>query len=289
MSNQLKIRGQMFAWGKRTYVMGILNVTPDSFSDGGEFQARDRAVTQAQTMTSQGADIIDIGGQSTRPGAVQVTRLEELERVVPVIEAVREQLPQVIISVDTTRSEVAEAAIKAGADIINDISGATFDPQMLAVTAQLEVPIILMHLRGTPVTMQSLTQYKDVVAEVYQFLEARIEAAVEAGVARSRLIIDPGIGFAKTAEQNLELLRNLPKFQALRVPLLLGVSRKSFIGRILNQNDPKQRVWGTAGAIGGAISLGGADIMRVHDVDQMVQVCRVVDAIYRGDKLTISN
>jgi dihydropteroate synthase len=282
MSNQLILRGQTFAWGSCTYIMGILNVTPDSFSDGGEFRALDAAVLQAKTMIAQGADIIDIGGQSTRPGAVQVTLTEELGRVVPVVEALRKQLPDVIISVDTTRSEVAEAAISAGADIINDISGAMFDPQMLAVTAQLEVPIILMHLRGTPQTMQTLTDYQDVVGEVYAFLEARIEAAVEAGGARSRLIIDPGIGFAKTAEQNLALLRNLPKFKALNLPLLLGVSRKSFIGRILNQKDPKGRGWGTAGVLGGAIALGGADIMRVHDVAPMSEVCRVADAVYRN-------
>lgn len=261
--------------------MGILNVTPDSFSDGGEFHALDAAVMQAKAMVSQGADIIDLGGQSTRPGAAQISVAEELGRVVPVVETLRAEMPEIIMSVDTTRAKVAEAAIQAGADLINDISGAIFDPQMLAVTAQQSVPIVLMHLRGTPQTMQTLTHYQDVVGEVYKFLEARIEAALAMGVARSRLIIDPGIGFAKTADQNLELLRNLPQFQALDVPLLLGVSRKSFIGRILNQNEPKKRVWGTAGAVAGAIAIRGADIVRVHDVAPMYDVCRVADIIYR--------
>lgn len=282
MNNQLTLRGTTFSWGSRTYIMGILNVTPDSFSDGGEFHALDAAVAQAKAMVSQGADMIDIGGQSTRPGAAQISVEEELERVVPVVKTVREQLPNVVTSVDTTRAVVAEAAVEAGADIVNDISGAIFDPRMLAVTAQLEVPIILMHMRGTPETMQTLTSYQDVVEEVYSFLQGRIEAAVEVGIARSRLIIDPGIGFAKTANQNLELLRNLPKFKALKVPLLLGVSRKSFIGHILNQNNPKERVWGTAGVVAGAIATGGVDIVRVHDVAPIHDVCRLADAIYRG-------
>jgi dihydropteroate synthase len=281
MNRELILRGQTFVWGSRTYIMGILNVTPDSFSDGGEFHALDAAVMQAKAMVSQGADIIDLGGQSTRPGAAQISVAEELGRVVPVVETLRAEMPEIIMSVDTTRAKVAEAAIQAGADLINDISGAIFDPQMLAVTAQQSVPIVLMHLRGTPQTMQTLTHYQDVVGEVYKFLEARIEAALAMGVARSRLIIDPGIGFAKTADQNLELLRNLPQFQALDVPLLLGVSRKSFIGRILNQNEPKKRVWGTAGAVAGAIAIRGADIVRVHDVAPMYDVCRVADIIYR--------
>ncbi len=277
----LVLRNKSFSWGSRTYIMGILNVTPDSFSDGGEFNLLETAVTKAKEMVNQGADIIDIGGQSTRPGAVEIAVEEELGRVIPVVKALRSQLPNVIISVDTTRSEVAQKAVEAGADIINDISGSTFDPQMLAVTAALEVPIILMHIRGTPQTMQGLTDYQDLVGEVYQFLERQINLAVEAGIARSRLIIDPGIGFAKTAEQNLELLRQLDKFRSLQVPLLLGVSRKSFIGRILGKDDPKERVWGTAAAVASAIATQGVDIMRVHDVAAMSDVCQVADAIWR--------
>lgn len=269
-----------FQWGKQTYLMGILNVTPDSFSDGGEFNSLDAAVVQAKQMVADGANIIDVGGQSTRPGAVQISLEEELERVVPIVERVRKELPTIPISVDTTRAKVAKATVEVGADIINDISGGTFDAEMFSVTAQLEVPIILMHLRGTPETMQTLTDYEDLVGEIYTFLETQIAKAEKEGVARSRIIIDPGIGFAKTATQNLELIRRLEAFRPLDVPILVGVSRKSFIGRILNQDDPKQRVWGTAAACCGAIAHS-ADILRVHDVAPMYDVCRVADAIWR--------
>ena len=279
MTIPLTIRGHSFDW-KRTYLMGILNVTPDSFSDGGEFNTLEASLAQAQRMVEAGADLIDVGGQSTRPGAVQISLNEELSRVIPVIKTLRSQL-SVPLSIDTTEASVAQAAVAAGADLVNDISGGTFDAEMFPTVAKLGVPIVLMHIRGTPQTMQQQTDYEDLVGEIYQFLHAQIEAAVRAGVERSHLIIDPGIGFAKTYTQSLELLRRLPEFKALGVPILVGPSRKSFIGRVLNQDDPKQRVWGTAAACASAI-VGKADILRVHDVAEMFDVCRVADAIWRG-------
>jgi len=260
--------------------MGILNVTPDSFSDGGDFNSLTAALKQAQQLVRDGADIIDVGGQSTRPGAAQISTEEELKRVIPVIKALRQEL-SVPISVDTTRASVAEAAILAGASWVNDISGATFDDAMLSVVSELGVPIVLMHIRGTPQTMQQLTDYEDVVREVYQFLAKRIDAAMNARIKRSHLIIDPGIGFAKTYAQNIQLLQRLKEFSALGVPILVGPSRKSFIGQLLNQSEPKKRVWGTAAACCGAIAAG-ADILRVHDVSQMYDVVRVADAIWRS-------
>lgn len=279
------IRGKLFEWGARTYLMGILNVTPDSFSDGGEFSSIKAAVIQARHMVAAGADIIDIGGQSTRPGSSQITLQQELDRVLPAIAAIREgpdEWAEVPISIDTTRAEVADRAIALGADIVNDISGGTFDPDMFSVVAQKQVPTILMHIRGTPQTMQKMTDYEDLIGEIYGFLEGRIDAAVEAGIERSRLIVDPGIGFAKTGAQNLEIFRQMSRFRTLGVPILVGPSRKSFIGHLLDRStDPKRRVWGTAAACVGAIA-GGADILRVHDVAEMRDVCRVADAIFRG-------
>ncbi len=275
------LQGHSFEWGKRTYVMGVLNVTPDSFSDGGEFNTAADALTQAQQLVAAGADIIDVGGQSTRPGADEISLEEELDRVLPVLQALRQEIA-VPISVDTTRSVVAEAAVKAGANLVNDISGATFDPNMLSTVAQLKIPIVLMHTRGNPQTMQQLTHYRDLIGEIYQFLLDRISAATKEGIAPSRLIVDPGIGFAKTYTQNLEILRRLSAFRSLGCPLLVGPSRKGFIGHILNQRDPKARGWGTAAACCAAIA-NGADILRVHDVKEMREVCQVADAIWRSN------
>ncbi|GAB4377474.1 MAG: dihydropteroate synthase [Elainellaceae cyanobacterium] len=295
------IRGQKFEWGTQTFIMGILNVTPDSFSDGGLFNTLSAAVTQAQHLVAGGAHILDIGGQSTRPQADQISLEAELERVIPVIQALRshpasaradQQLDpvdpaaekitaSVPISVDTTRAAVARAAIEAGADLVNDISGATYDPEMLLTVAELQVPIVLMHIRGTPKTMQQLTDYQDVVGEIYDFLAQRTAAAVAAGVDPQKIILDPGIGFAKTYAQNLEILRNVSKLRTLGCPILIGASRKSFLGHILNQSDPKQRVFGTAAACCAAIA-GGADILRVHDVAEISDVSRVSDAIWRN-------
>jgi dihydropteroate synthase len=260
-------------------LIGILNVTPDSFSDGGLFNHPEAALAQARYLVKAGADILDVGGESTRPGAAEISPEEELNRVVPAIEAIRREL-SVPISVDTTKAAIACASVLAGADIINDISGATFDSQMLPTVAELGVPIVLMHMRGTPQTMQKMTDYEDLIGEIYQFLQARVEAAIASGIDKSRIIIDPGIGFAKTSDQNLEILRRLSEFSSLDCPILVGVSRKSFIGRILNQTDPQGRIWGTAGACAGAIA-SGADILRVHDVQEMRDVCLVADAIFR--------
>ncbi|MEG3860613.1 dihydropteroate synthase [Microcoleus sp. herbarium12] len=278
------IRNKTFEWGKRTYLMGVLNVTPDSFSDGGDFNTIESALAQANSMVKSGVDIIDIGGQSTRPGAAEISLEEEIDRVIPVVQMLRQKadiFSSVPISVDTTRAQVAKAAIEAGADIVNDISGATFDSEMLSTVAQLQVPIILMHIRGTPQTMQKLTDYQDLIGEIGDFLESRIVAAVAAGIDKSQIIIDPGIGFAKNYSQNLEILRQLPKLRALDCPILVGVSRKSFIGHILNQPEAKQRIWGTAAACTSAIA-NSADILRVHDVREMHDVCLVADAIFRN-------
>ena len=275
-----KIRDRTFNWGEKTYLMGILNVTPDSFSDGGQFDSVETALIQARDMIAHGVDIIDIGGESTRPHAESISVEQELQRVIPVIEQLR-QITQRPISIDTTKAEVARQAIASGADLVNDISGGTFDPQMLPTVAQLNVPIILMHIRGNPQTMQSLTDYQDVVSEVAEFLTAQVNKAIASGIDRSKIIIDPGIGFAKQAEQSLELLQRLNELKALSLPMLVGVSRKSFLRPILHQNDPKERIWGTAAACYGAIARG-ADILRVHDVRQMYDVCRVADAIERN-------
>jgi len=278
----LSVRGHSFEWGERTYVMGVINVTPDSFSDGGEFNGLEAAIAHAQYLVDRGADVVDIGGQSTRPGSVQISLEEELNRVIPVIETLRglpEPYGSIPVSIDTTQSKVAKAAVEAGADWVNDVSGGDFDEQMLATVAQLGAGIILMHMRGTPATMQQLTDYEDLMGEIVGVLEEKIQKALRVGI--KEIIIDPGIGFAKTYEQNLEILRQIPQLRALGYPVLIGASRKSFIGHILNQPDPKKRVWGTAAACCAAIS-GGADVVRVHDLPQMVEVCRVADAIYRG-------
>jgi dihydropteroate synthase len=278
------LRDRAFNWGDRTYVMGVLNVTPDSFSDGGQFNSLETGMAQAQQLIKAGVDILDIGGQSTRPGSQPVPVEAELRRVVPVIEAIRQSpdqaLQAAVISVDTTRAEVARAAVRAGADLVNDISGGTFDRGMLSTVADLGVPIVLMHLRGTPATMQEQTHYEDLLGEIIGALKRQIKTAIAAGVNANRIIVDPGIGFGKSYPQNLEILRHIPKLQALGCPILIGPSRKSFIGWILDQPDPTQRVWGTAAACCAAIA-GGADILRIHDGREMVEVSQVADAVWR--------
>jgi dihydropteroate synthase len=270
-----------FTWGSRTYLMGVLNVTPDSFSDGGRYDTAARACAQALRLVKAGADILDIGGESTRPGATSVGLQEELDRVMPVIIGIREQLGEIPISIDTTKSAVAQAAVMAGATWVNDISGGVQDPVMLEVVSKLGVPICLMHMRGNPKTMRGLTEYQDLVTEVGDFLEERIAAAIDCGIARHHIIIDPGIGFAKTANQSIELLKKLDKLRArLPYPLLVGVSRKSFIGHILDRPSPLDRTWGTAAACCVAIERG-ADILRVHDVAEMQDVIKVADTLIR--------
>ncbi|NJO48690.1 MAG: dihydropteroate synthase [Leptolyngbyaceae cyanobacterium RM2_2_4] len=279
------IRGRSFEWGTRTYLMAVLNVTPDSFSDGGQFNTLEMAIAQSTFLVESGADILDIGGQSTRPQADQISLEEELDRVVPLIEALRsgaagEAVQSAPISIDTTRAAVARAAVLAGADVVNDISGGTYDPEMLPTVVQLGVPVILMHLRGTSKTMQQMTDYQDLMGEICQFLQKRVEVAIAQGIPSAHIALDPGIGFAKTGAQNLEILRRLPEVRSLGYPLLVGTSRKSFIGHILNQPDPKQRLWGTAATCCAAIA-GAADILRVHDVKEMRDIGRVADAIWR--------
>jgi dihydropteroate synthase len=278
------IRDRTFRWGTRTYLMGILNVTPDSFSDGGQFATVEQAVAQAKHLVSHGTDILDIGGQSTRPGAAVVSVDEELARVIPVIEAIRADddldLSQSVISVDTTRSAVARAAMRAGADLVNDISAGTYDSAMFSTVADLGVPIILMHIRGTPQTMQQCTNYTNLMEEIHEFLKHQISDAIAVGVQPNQIAIDPGVGFAKTYPQNLDILKNLMELKDLECPILVGPSRKSFIGWILDQPEPHQRIWGTAAACCAAIA-GGADMVRVHDGAEMHDVCRVADAIWR--------
>ncbi len=283
MTKPLTIRSTKFDWGSRTYIMGVLNVTPDSFSDGGKFQTVDAAIEASIDMVGSGVDIIDIGGESAKPGAIPVDEKTELERVIPVIRGIRRHpdTQYIPISIDTSKATVAQAAIEAGADIVNDVSGGKNDPQMLSTVAHLGVPYMMMHMRGTPSTMQQMTDYTDLVGEILAFFESQIQTAIEHGIDKSHIIIDPGIGFAKTYSQSIELIQQLDKFQRLDLPLLVGVSRKSFIGSILNQKSPDRRVWGTAAACCASIA-GGADILRVHDVAEMVDVCRVADVLFRG-------
>jgi dihydropteroate synthase len=283
VSKLLTIRGKNFDWGSRTYIMGVLNVTPDSFSDGGRFATVNAAIAQAIQMVISGVDIIDIGGESTKPGATPVDEAIELVRVIPVIEGIRQHpdLQHIPISIDTTKASVARSAIQAGADIINDVSGGQFDDRMFATVAQLSVPYIMMHMRGTPATMQQMTDYDDVVGEILAFFERQIDRAIECGIDRAKIVIDPGIGFAKQYQQSIEIIRHLDRFEILDLPLLVGVSRKSFIGKILNQPDPEGRLWGTAAACCASIAKG-SDILRVHDIAEMVDVSRVADVLFRN-------
>jgi dihydropteroate synthase len=274
------LRNQVFTWGSQTYLMGVLNVTPDSFSDGGQFDTLETAIAQAQHLVASGAHILDVGGQSARPHADEIPLEEELGRVIPVIKALRSSGISTPISVDTNRAAVARSAIEAGADWVNDISGGLYDGGMLRVIADFQVPVLLMHMRGTPKTMQQMTDYGDLMAEIYEFLARQAELAIATGVDADRIMVDPGIGFAKTAEQSLDILRQLAKFRGLGYPLLVGTSRKSFIGKILDQPDAQERVWGTAATCCAAIAQG-ADVLRVHDVKAMRDVCRVADAIWR--------
>lgn len=248
--------------------MGILNVTPDSFSDGGQYIHADAAIKQVETMQAEGADIIDIGGESTRPGSDPVSAEEQIRRVIPVIQAIRKQFgDKVVISIDTTLSPVAEAALADGAKLINDVSAGQDDPTILALAAKSSVPIILMHKQGTPLTMQDEPYYDDVVTEVIAYLNGRIEAALAAGINKNNILIDPGIGFGKRRQDNLDLLANLDKFVALGFPVLLGASRKRFMGAICNVSEPSELV--TATAITTALGvMAGVKLFRVHDVKE---------------------
>lgn len=275
----IRLKDQELDCSSRTLVMGVLNVTPDSFSDGGRFYDPVKAVQHGLRLARDGADIIDVGGESTRPGSEAIPAQEEIRRVIPVIEALAHEV-KVPISIDTYKSQVADRALEAGAAMVNDISAMRFDPAMAEVVAKHRAPVVLMHMLGTPKDMQVDPKYKDVVGEILDFLEARIHWAVSKGVAEDRIIVDPGIGFGKTLEHNLSLIKNLSRFRSLGKPILLGTSRKSFIGKILGV-DVNQREEGTAATVALGI-CNGANIVRVHDVARMVPVVRVTDAVMRA-------
>lgn len=266
---------------RRGLIMGVLNVTPDSFSDGGKFFDASHAITRGLAMVAEGADMLDIGGESTRPGATPVEAEEELRRILPVIKGLRART-DVPLSIDTMKARVAAAAMAGGADIINDISGLQHDPGMARTAAETNAGLVLMHLRGTPRTMQQQPQYTDVVAEVRQRLTLAYEEAVAAGVDPECLVFDPGIGFGKTLEHNLALLRNLPEFQIQGRPVLLGVSRKSFIGRLLGNNDPLAREAPTT-ALTAWSRQHGVRILRVHAVKENAEALRMMEAILTGN------
>ncbi len=266
-------------FSRKTYIMGILNVTPDSFSDGGCHFDKSSAVDRCLRLVDEGADIIDIGGESTRPGSDPVSLDEELRRTLPVIESVASKI-KVPISIDTYKANVAQKALDAGASIVNDISGLMYDPEMSAVIARYGVPVVIMHIKGSPKDMQKNPVYYALIPELLEYFRSRIAFAVKAGIQEDKIIIDPGIGFGKTFDHNLEILHNLDKFTTLGRPVLVGPSRKAFIGKILGDAPATDRIEGTSAAV--AISImQGASILRVHDVKEMAKVARVADAIKR--------
>ncbi|HEK85738.1 MAG: dihydropteroate synthase [Candidatus Saccharicenans sp.] len=273
---QLDIRGQKLTIGPRPWIMGVVNVTPDSFSDGGKFYNVDKAVERALELVGQGARIIDIGGESTRPGAREVPAEEELQRVIPVIKRLRPKT-SALISADTRKSLVAQAALEEGADIINDISAFSHDPKMAQVVAAFQVPVIIMHMLGTPETMQLNPQYRNLLFDLKYFFLDRIRQAREAGIPEDRIILDPGIGFGKTLEHNLTIINHLDYFLDLNKPILVGPSRKSFIGGILGV-PADQRLEGTISAV--LISLiRGASLIRVHDVLEIKRALQTAESI----------
>lgn len=266
--------------GERTLIMGILNVTPDSFSDGGRFYETDRAVEQALKMEEDGADIIDIGGESTRPGSKPVSAAVEMKRVLPVIDALKDKI-RIPISIDTQKAHVAYRAVEAGAEIINDISALNADKKMARTVGETQAGVILMHMRGRPRTMQKGDLfYDDLFGEIADYLQKSVQKALKAGVEKDQIILDPGIGFGKTFEDNYKIIQNLPQLKVLGFPLLIGPSRKSFIGKITGE-EPQDRLEGTAAAVAAAI-LNGCHIVRVHDVAAMKKVAAVTDAIVRA-------
>jgi len=281
-----KIARHTLSLGERTLIMGVLNVTPDSFSDGGQFDAPERALEHAERMLADGADIIDVGGESTRPGSEPVSVEEELRRVGPVVEQIA-KLPGAIISIDTTKSEVARAALAAGAEIVNDISALRFDLYIADEAARAGAGLILMHSRGTPATMQRLPPAPDILHEVKTSLRRSLAMAERRGVARTSIVLDPGIGFGKTAEQNIELIARFDQLtrEFPDLPWLVGTSRKAFISRLLDDASVNERLHGTMATVTAAI-LHGASIVRVHDVKAAVETARVADAIKRAARLT---
>ncbi len=276
----LQCRDKTLDYARRTLIMGVLNVTPDSFSDGGIYPSPDAAVAAARRLVSDGADIIDVGGESTRPGAADVNASEEMSRVLPVIEALV-QACDIAVSVDTSKAAVADAALSAGAHMVNDVTGLA-DPAMMEVVARHGAAVTIMHMQGAPRTMQDDPQYSDVVQEIGAYLAERAETAAAAGIDRRAIVVDPGIGFGKTAlGHNLEILRRLDELAALGFPLLVGTSRKSFLGALLDGAPPDDRREGTAATVATSI-VGGANAVRVHDVREMSRVARVADAVRYG-------
>ncbi len=265
----------------RTVVMGVLNVTPDSFSDGGSYANADAATDRALEMEKQGADIIDVGGESTRPGAKLVSVEDEMARVLPVIDGIRRK-SRVLISIDTYKSEVAQAALEHGADIVNDVSALRFDSKMATLVSSQRVPVILMHMLGTPATMQKEPHYDDCVGEIAEFFEERLRLCETVGITSDRIILDPGIGFGKRLSDNIEILSRLAEFKRFGVPLLVGTSRKSFIGMLYDKDGaPRERIGGSVASMVAAI-LNGANIVRVHDVTESVEAIKVITAIREG-------
>ncbi len=278
---RLKLHSRTLVLGERTLVMGVLNVTPDSFSDGGKFLHPGSAIEHAYAIERAGADLLDIGGESTRPGSGETPASVELDRILPVLEALRGRL-KIPISVDTRRASVAEIALRAGAELLNDVSGLKSDLRIAEVAARHRVPLILMHMRGEPRTMQAGGFARNVMKDVMQGLRKSIAVARKAGIGKSHIILDPGIGFGKSFAQNYEILQKLPQLAKLGYPLLVGTSRKGFLGATLarggNPAPPEDRIWGTAATVTASI-LHGAHIVRVHDVAEMVQVARVADCL----------
>lgn len=273
---RFRTRGKIFELGQRTWLVGVVNVTPDSFFDGGLYFEPARAIDRALALAAEGADIIDIGGESSRPGSNPIPAKEEKKRILPVVEVLK-QKNSVLISVDTTKAEVAEAALAAGADIINDISAGRFDPRMLPIAARSGAAVILMHMKGTPRTMQIAPHYDDVLGEVKAFLSERLEAAESCGLPRESILLDPGIGFGKQLDHNLILLNNLGALAELGRPLVVGISRKSFLGKILKV-EAQDRLEGTIAAAVVSI-LRGASLLRVHDIQAVKQAVAVAEAI----------
>ncbi len=272
--------GHTLDFSEKTCIMGVLNVTPDSFSDGGLHFDTGKAVDHAFRLVEDGAGIIDIGGESTRPGSKAVSLDEELKRTIPVIEALVSKI-KVPISIDTYKAEVAKRALEAGASIVNDISGLRFDHHMAEVVASRGVPVIIMHIKGTPRDMQSNPYYEALIPEIMDYLRVSIGIATDAGIEGHRIIIDPGIGFGKTFNHNLQIIKHLEEFTLLQKPIALGVSRKAFIGKILGGTSPEDRLEGTAAAVAIAI-FNGANIVRVHDVKEVARVAKVASAIKEG-------
>ena len=275
----LNWRNYTLELGRRTHIMGVLNVTPDSFSDGGIYFQKDKAIEHGLSMAKDGADIIDVGGESTRPYSEKISAEEELDRVIPVIQGLSKEV-EIPISIDTCKAEVARQALKAGASMINDISALRFDPEMIPVAAEAGVPLILMHMQGKPRDMQTNPTYKNLIPEILDFLKSAMDKGMAGGIRQDMIIVDPGIGFGKTFDHNLQIIRELGAFNVLERPILLGVSNKAFIGHIL-QKEPHERDTGTMAAVAAGV-LNGAHIVRVHNVKKTIETVKMIDAVKRG-------